>query len=116
MQPSTAQYAPYAPRVIAVIDHIDGDVLCWQRIRYANRRIPKVREYKRFGPIEKGYPLETAEAADYQVAVFGSGPITIETMPIAATFRHGAWIIELIFKADTSVLDPTMMPAGCNFI
>ena len=63
MQPSTAQYAPFVPRVIAVLDHITGDVLYFQRIRYVNRRVPKVGEYKRFGPIEKGYPLETAVAA-----------------------------------------------------
>jgi len=95
-QPSTAQYAPFAPRVIAVLDHIDGDVLYWQRIRYANRRIPKVGEYKRFGPIEKGYPLETAEASEYEGVKWGSAAVDKTTTPVWATFRHGAWIIELM--------------------
>jgi len=95
-QSSTAQYAPFAPRVIAVLDHIDGDVLYWQRIRYANRRIPKVGEYTRFGPIGKGYPLETAETSDYENVKWGSAEIDKTTTPVWATFRHGAWIIELM--------------------
>jgi len=116
VQPSTVQYAPYAPRVIAVLDHIDGDVLYWQRIRYANRRVPKVPrpayagtpgdpndppraevagEYKRFGPIEEGYPLETMEPSDYEIVKWGSAAIDKTTTPVWATFRHGAWIIEL---------------------
>jgi hypothetical protein len=93
---STAQCAPFAPRVIAVLDHIDGDILYWQRIRYANRRIPKVGEYKRFGPIEKGYPLETAEASEYASVKWGSGEVDKTTTPVWATFRHGVWIIELM--------------------
>jgi len=117
VQPSTAQYAPYAPRVIAVLDHIDGDILYWQRIRYANRRIPKVPrpayagtpgdpndppraevagEYERFGPIKKGYPLETTDPADYEGVKWGSAAIDKTTTPVWATFRHGAWIIELM--------------------
>lgn len=112
-QPSTAQYAPYAPRVIAVLDHIDGDVLYWQRIRYANRRTPKVGEYKRYGPIEKGYPLETAEASDYESVKWGSGAIDKTTTPVWATFRHGAWIIELMGGSGISqfrIVDFTSYP------
>ena len=43
-----------------------------------------------------GYPLETAEASDYDSLKWGSGDIDKTTTPVWATFRHGAWITELM--------------------
>lgn len=98
-------------RFIGIIRKIEGDILKWQRIRYADNP-PQVGRYEAFGEIKDGYPIETAIVAHYKHWVFGPGTVTALALPIFATKRRGAWIIELYMKADYSVLDPSAVVYG----
>lgn len=111
--PAQDSYAPTFPRVLGVIVEIIAGVIKWQRIRY-KRGTPTVGEYERFGPIEDGYPLETAVASHYAVLVWGNEPVSTLTYPIYAVHRGGYWIIEIPLKGIPSVLDGTATPSGCS--
>ena len=100
-------------RAIGVIRDISGDVIKWQRIRYKDRP-PVVGNYEAYGPIEDGYPIETATAGIYKQWEFGDGDVDITVLPIEAVQRGGSWIIYQLFKAESSPLDAEGEIAGCN--
>jgi len=102
-------------RVLGVVLSIDAtkQEMTWQRIGYATRP-PKVGEYRRFGQIEKGYPVPTMEVEDFRLAVWGSGEIGLDTWPVEAVYVNGYWHLQLTLKISPSVLDPNAIPSGCH--
>ncbi len=92
----STSYPPGQPRVVGVIRSIDevNKVIRWQRVRYKGKP-PVVGQYKAYGPIEDGYPMEFSALDEYK-GLESSDPLTETAQPIIATFRHGAWILEAL--------------------
>jgi hypothetical protein len=71
-----------------------GEVLRWQRGRYARGQVPTYGEYEAYGPVETGYPMETKKGADYTALKVAGSDIPESATFIRATWRGGFWIVE----------------------
>ena len=110
----TAPVAPVVQHVMGIIRSIDYEQkkMRWQRIAYKSNP-PKEGELEAFGPIEDGYPVESAKVIHYAQWVWPGEP-SENCLPIEAWKRKGAWILHIYMKVRSSKLDPNTAPSGCS--